>query len=42
MSSARHRAKLKAKKKKERNRKCGRMKVVKPGGKMKRIKRNSN
>lgn len=37
----RYRAKLKAKKTKERARKTGKMKVRKPGGHMKRIKRKT-
>ncbi|MEC8276911.1 MAG: hypothetical protein VXZ96_15985 [Myxococcota bacterium] len=41
-ASSRYRAKLKAKKSKERNRKCGRMAVRKPGSRMKRVKRKSN
>lgn len=40
--SARYRAKLKAKKSKERARKKGWMKVRKPGQRMKRIKRKSS
>jgi hypothetical protein len=37
--SARHRAKLKAKSRKERLRKAGQLKVRKPGARMKRVKR---
>lgn len=37
--TARYRAKLKAKKNKERMRKTGRLKVRKPGGRMKRFNR---
>jgi hypothetical protein len=39
--SARHRAKIKAKSKKERLRKAGALKVRRPGGRMKRIKRRT-
>ncbi|MEL6341809.1 MAG: hypothetical protein AAFV53_01665 [Myxococcota bacterium] len=39
--SARYRAKLKAKHRKMRNRVSGKMKVRKPGGRMKRIKRRT-
>lgn len=41
-SSSRYRAKLKAKKTKERARKTGKMKVRKPGARMKRIKRRTS
>ena len=41
-SSSRYRAKLKAKKTKERARKTGKMKVRKPGALMKRIKRRTS
>lgn len=41
-SSSRHRAKLKAKKTKERARKTGKMKVRVAGKHMKRIKRNTS
>ena len=40
-STSRYRAKLKAKKTKERARKTGKLKVRKPGGRMKRIKRKT-
>jgi len=39
--TSRYRAKLKAKKTKERARKCGMMKVRTPGKRMKRIKRKT-
>ncbi|MED5374006.1 MAG: hypothetical protein VX899_23515 [Myxococcota bacterium] len=38
-ASARHRAKLKAKKRKERMRKSGALRVRKPGGRMKKTNR---
>ena len=40
--SSRHRAKLKAKKRKERARKCGHMAVRTPGKRMHRIKRKTS